>query len=167
MTLLFCDSSFDPRSREGFTAFLQMDSMDRVEPTFDAVRFALFTNTTNTRLELHGVLHGLQGAADGTEVTIFTDCAAIPNLPARRAGLESSAYTSRKQRTLANADLYQALFSECDRLVLTFVWTKGHKPARERSPAERIFGLVDRAARQRLRTHRKRVDSWRGSLART
>ena len=151
MTFLFCDSSFDPASRQGFAAFLQMDAVHLLEPAGDAVQFALFTQTTNTRLELQGVLRGLQGIGDSDPVTVFTDCATIPGLFTRRVGLESCAYTSRNGRPLANADLYQRLFTESERLVLGFQWVKGHKPAGERTPAERVFGVVDRAARRRLR----------------
>jgi len=152
MTRLFCDSSFDPRRRYGFAAFLRVERYAE-EADLDEVQYFFFAKTTNTRLELQGVLCALEGLADGGSVEVFTDCVALPNLLERRARLESSKFISRNGRTLANADLYQRLFAECDRLVLRFHWMKGHKPSKECSATERMFAFVDKAARQKLRSH--------------
>jgi ribonuclease HI len=153
MIRLFCDSSFDPRGRQGYAAYLRVEGVDPVEPSMDDVQFAFFANTTNTRLELQGVLCALEGLADGAAVEVFTDCASLSNLLARRDRLEASKFTSRKGRALNNADLYQRVFRECDRLALQFHWLKGHKPSKERNATEQVFAFVDKAARQKLRSH--------------
>ena len=154
LTYLFCDSSFDPQHRHGFAAFLECHDL-AAEPTIDAVRLTFFSDTNNTRLELQGVLLALGGLADGTATHVFTDCANIPNLLERKERLQSAQFHNRKGRPLQNADLYQLFFAECRRLELTFHWLQGQTPASESAVGDRIFALVDKAARQKLRSYNK------------
>ena len=154
VTRLFCDGSFDPIGRFGFAAFLRLDAPGPVELTLARVQFAFFEKTTNTRLEIQAVLHGLRSLEDGTAVEVYTDCAGVLRLLQRRARLEACEYRNRSAHTVANADLYRDFFLQCDRLVADFRWVQGHKPVGTRSEHEHVFAFLDRAVRRRLRYHR-------------
>ena len=153
MTKLFCDSSFSPARREGIAAFVRLDGDALTEPSIDDVNLSFFAETTNTRLELQGVLWGLETLPNATSVEVYTDCANITQLLERQARLVASKFTNRSGRQLANADLYERFFAQCERLEVDIHLLKGHVPASKRGPEAKIFALVDRAARRSLRMH--------------
>ncbi len=88
----------------------------------------------------------------GWGVCLYTDCEAIVGLLKRRNRLEASRYMSKqKGERLANADLYRAFFTLCDRLHPRIHWLKGHSPLQGKSTIDKNFSYVDKAVRAELR----------------
>ncbi len=94
--------------------------------------------TTNNRMELTAAIQGLTAVASGTSVAIYTDSQYVKN------GLESwiKAWKANGWRTSAkkpvkNQDLWRALDSAAQRLVVSWHWVKGHSghPQNERADA--------------------------------
>lgn len=82
---------------------------------------------------------------------IFTDSQNIIGLPARRIAFESTDYRSGKNKILNNHELYRAFFKVTDELDCEFVKLKGHQPSRYKVQEDRLFSLVDKAARKALK----------------
>ena len=94
--------------------------------------------TTNNRMELTAAIQGLTTVASGASVAIYTDSQYVKN------GLESwiKAWKANGWRTSAkkpvkNQDLWRALDSAAQRLVVSWHWVKGHSghPQNERADA--------------------------------
>ena len=94
--------------------------------------------TTNNRMELTAAIRGLTAVASGASVAIYTDSQYVKN------GLESwiKAWKANGWRTSAkkpvkNQDLWRALDSAAQRLVVSWHWVKGHSghPQNERADA--------------------------------
>ena len=94
--------------------------------------------TTNNRMELTAEIQGLTAVASGASVAIDTDSQYVKN------GLESwiKAWKANGWRTSAkkpvkNQDLWRALDSAAQRLVVSWHWVKGHSghPQNERADA--------------------------------
>lgn len=94
--------------------------------------------TTNNRMELTAAIQGLTAVASGASVAIYTDSQYVKN------GLESwiKAWKANGWRTSAkkpvkNQDLWRALDSAAQRLVVSWHWVKGHSghPQNERADA--------------------------------
>lgn len=164
---LFCDVSSNPQLRCGVGACLLLTASDlesalrdieRVEITA-RIRFKRFTATSSTRLEIQTALWALEqyqgescDAAPGN-LRIYTDSQCLTGLLARRAGLESRQFLSRRSgQLLANAVLYRAWYAASDRLGFELVKVAGHSRASSHDTVQRIFSQVDREARRALRT---------------
>ncbi len=83
--------------------------------------------TTNNRMELTAVIHGLNALTKPSEVTIFTDSQYVKN------GIEQwiSQWKARGWRTsagkpVANQDLWVLLEEALGRHVVQWRWVKGH-----------------------------------------
>ncbi len=94
--------------------------------------------TTNNRMELTAAIQGLMAVESGASVAIYTDSQYVKN------GLESwiKAWKANGWRTSAkkpvkNQDLWRALDSAAQRLVVSWHWVKGHSghPQNERADA--------------------------------
>lgn len=94
--------------------------------------------TTNNRMELTAAIQGLGAVESGASVAIYTDSQYVKN------GLESwiKAWKANGWRTSAkkpvkNQDLWRALDSAAQRLVVSWHWVKGHSghPQNERADA--------------------------------
>ncbi len=151
--MLFTDGSVGPETGNGYGAFLAFEdcgqSVESLEPL---VRVVLFDRTSSTRLELQILLHALgelQGF--GGRVMIHTDSQNIMGLVGRRSRLEGADYLSGRGRLLNNHDLYREFFKRIDDLDCEFVKVRGHRASAQKNRIERVFTLVDRAARKALR----------------
>ena len=86
-----------------------------------------FRLTTNNRMEIMGVIAGLQSLKSQCDVTVYTDSQYIVD-GMNKGWVErwrANAW-QRKSKLVPNADLWQQLLSACHRHVVTFVWIKGH-----------------------------------------
>jgi hypothetical protein len=72
-------------------------------------------------------------------------------LKARCARLEQNDYRSRKDRLLNNYQLYQEFYRLTNQLDCEFYKVRGHQASAQKLDMERLFALVDRAARSALR----------------
>lgn len=147
---LFCDGSVHNPSRQGCGASLVTADIGLNLATLAlAIRTRTFTLTSSTRLELQTLLWALSEIPrEVSRVVVFTDSQNIIGLPGRRARLEAQQFCSRQGKLLANADLYRSFFTIFDRLPCELIKVKGHSRASEKSAIEKIFALVDQAARR-------------------
>ncbi len=146
--MLFTDGSVHPSSRVGYGAYLALTDAG-IDPEIQLKRFE---NTSSSQLEIETLiwaLHVLQPKA----VTVYTDSQNILGLPGRRMRYEERGYLTKRNNPVRHADLYRAFFHLTDQIDCTFVKVKGHRVSHQKSDIDRLFALVDRAARQALRGH--------------
>ena len=86
------------------------------------------------------------------EISIYTDCQNILGLENRREKLESNNYKTSTGKILKNHILYKEFYKKRDKLNCRFIKVKGHKPSKEKDSIDEIFTLVDRGARDALRS---------------
>lgn len=154
---LFCDGSVHTQTGLGCGAYLITRDMTLPISTLTgSVKTQLFSQTSSTRLELQTLLHALsESDSCANKATVFTDSQNIVGLPGRREKLEIQRFRSKQGKPLNNADLYQAFFVEMDKRSIELVKVKGHSRASEKTTTERIFALVDQAARSGCRANIK------------
>ncbi len=154
--LLFTDGSVNTQTKSGYGAALLVASNDHsqtLNELKDRIRFHKFTETSSTQIELQTLLWALAEVPEScSPLTIYTDSQNILGLAARRAGFEAQNYHSKSGRPRRNATLYQAFFQLIDLRDLKLVKVKGHKSVAQRDDVDRLFSLVDRAARKACRT---------------
>ncbi len=159
--ILFTDGSVDPLSKVGYGAYLittaPLPSRDELMGRVVSKRFV---DTTSTRLELQTLLWAINELKNTGQLhqqhdhlTIYTDCQTTINLPARRQRLEQNNYCSKKNVPLKNGDLYQQLFLQFDSINLELIKVRGHHAAKHHQHIDQIFTLVDRCARETLRSN--------------
>jgi ribonuclease HI len=144
---LFTDGSVHPPSGIGYGAYLVADAAAG-DP---AVQLKRFEQTNSSQLEIETLIWALQ-ALEPASVTIYTDSQTIVRLPGRRARFEERNYLTSKNKPMNHAELYQTFFQLTDPIDCTFVKVKGHRTSEQKTEVDRLFTLVDRAARQALRT---------------
>ena len=116
------------------------------------INIKTFENTSSTRLELQTLLWALSELLDtGKKIVVYTDSQNIIRLPDRRVSLQENDYKSKKYRALSNHNLYREFYKLTDQIQCEFVKVKGHKPDKNKGHIDRIFTLVDRAARKGIR----------------
>jgi ribonuclease HI len=144
--MLFTDGSVHPPSSVGYGAFLATTDLNSAPD----VQLKRFEHTASSQLELETLIWALQ-LLQPPSVTIYTDSQTIIGLPARRARFEERNYRTRQNKPVKHAELYRAFFGLTDQIHCTFVKVKGHRPAHQKTDIDRLFTVVDRAARQALR----------------
>lgn len=154
---IFTDGSVHTQSKVGYGAYLVVaDLATPIASLQDAVKVKRFEQTSSTRLELQTLLWALSetiALSDGadTTLTVYTDSQNIMNLPSRRARLEQNDYFSSKNKRLNHYELYQQFYRLNSRLNGKFVKVIGHQASNRKDQIDRLFALVDRAARRALR----------------
>ena len=151
--MLLMDGSVNTQSNIGYGAYL---AVSEFELSLDSLRARMkvrrFEQTSSTKLELQTLLWALRDIqALGGKVIVYTDSQNIMGLPGRRERLEQNNYRSKKKRRLNNYELYQDFFSMTDQLNCKFVKVRGHQVSNQKDEIDRLFTLVDRAARNALR----------------
>jgi len=151
--LLFTDGSVHPASRIGYGAYLLATDPTAAPETLKSdVRLRRFEQTSSTQLELQTLIWALREIQPRPHaLTVYTDSQNIIGLPGRRERLERQDYGSKQKVRHQHAELYQTFYSLTDQLDCTFIQVKGHRVSCQKSPADRLFTLVDRASRQALR----------------
>jgi Ribonuclease HI len=87
-----------------------------------------FTDTTNNRCELLGVINGLKLLKESCNVTVYTDSQYVVN------GIEKGWAKSWKAKgwkksdnsPALNVDLWEELLALTDKHTVNFIWVKGH-----------------------------------------
>ncbi len=150
--LLFTDGSVNTKLRIGFGAYLAvLEDYELKTSLTDHIRIKQFVNTSSTKLELQTLLWALSEVSV-PEVVLYTDSQNIVGLNQRRKRMEENEYAAKSGKLLINHDLYKQYYEFTDKLDLQVVQVSGHSPTRRKSPIEKIFSEVDRAARKALRT---------------
>ncbi len=150
--LLFTDGSVKPQSH-GYGAYLAVPELGLPLESFKAaVKVKRFDQTSSTKLELQTLIWALAEIADSaTRVTVYTDSQNIVTLPARRTRLEQHDYRTGKNQLHNKHELYREFFKMTDSVDCRFVKVRGHRQAARKDEIDRLFTLVDRAARMALR----------------
>jgi len=155
--MLFTDGSVDTHSNIGYGAYLAVFEREFSPDLLKThVKVRRFDHTSSTRLELQALLWALSDIqASGRGVIVYTDSQNLMGLPKRRDRLEQNEYRYRKRKRLNNYELYREFFKMTDQLDCAFVKVRGHQASNQKDDADRLFTLVDRAARNALRRYNR------------
>ena len=139
---IFTDASVNPQTRQGVGCFALVTELDDPEVVLQHYDW---TDTTSTQCELH-TIHRLLIEYGQPGIILYTDCARAISL-----SLASEDYSRQ--------DRHVVLFDDIKALLLKYqvqvVKIKGHMAKRDQlDRPSQIFGLVDRAARRRMRERR-------------
>lgn len=167
--LIFTDASVDPELKAGFGAYLaitesELDMDDGTDTLRGKLKIKPFTAAQPTQLEIETVLWALrdvmtQPDSPAGAITLYTDSQSIINLPRRRSRLEQSGFTAASGKALNHAALYRAFYQLHDRAGFRLVKLKGHGKRAGKTQLDRVFSLVDQAARRALREYRASVET--------
>jgi ribonuclease HI len=151
--ILLTDGSVNAQSHIGYGAYLAVSAPGPgVDELQTQVKVRRFEQTSSTKLELQTLLWALGDVQpSGRKVIIYTDSQNIAGLPGRRDRLEQSDYRSNKYWPLNNYELYQEFYRLTDLLDYAVVKVRGHQLSKQKDGIDRLFTLVDRAARKALR----------------
>ena len=125
----------------------------------DRLTLKRFAPTSSTKVELQTLSWALNDIllTNGKDVTLgfYTDCKAIIGLPGRRSRLEGNNYFSNNNTRLNNYELYREFYQATEDLHCTFIKVSGHQKSTKKNAIDRLFSLVDQAARKALREELK------------
>jgi len=158
---LFIDGSVDTKTRIGFGAYLAVDEAGLSLNDLNAkVAVKRFDNTSSTTLELQTLLWAINDvlllhSETAVQFVIYTDSQNIVGLLARRNKLEQEDYCANSGKRLNNASLYQQFFMVLDQCNCQIIKLAGHKPKNLKDDLDRVFALVDKAARSSLRKYNR------------
>ena len=114
-----------------------------------------FEQTSSTKLELQILLWALDDIQlAGHTIVVHTDSQNIISLPGRRKRFEQNNYHSKTGKLHKNYRLYQEFYRITEDLNCEWVKVKGHKVASQKNDIDRVFTLVDKAARNALRNNK-------------
>ncbi len=150
---LFTDGSVNPQQNIGFGAYLHVNEDDAyTESLIQRVKVKRFDGTSSTKLELETLLWALDEInLIDIDLIVFTDCQNILGLQSRREKFEKNDYFTKKNKKIANHELYKKFYKITDVIKCKFVKVKGHKPKKEKDNIDKFFTLVDIASRNALR----------------
>jgi ribonuclease HI len=152
MIKLFTDGSSHPQTNIGFGAYLLIiDDSKSLDELQDDIKLKMFENTSSTKLEVQTMLWALSNIDIKEEFVVYTDCQNIIGLANRRKRFESNNYLTKKGNLIANHELYKEFYKLTDNLNCQFIKVKGHKETSQKDEIDKIFTLVDKAARDKLR----------------
>ncbi|MFQ3214410.1 MAG: ribonuclease HI [Marivirga sp.] len=155
--LLFIDGSTNNQLKVGCGAYLVLKESEAATASIasgkhPAIKLKTFNDTSSTKLELQTLIWALgELIKKAKKVVVYTDSQNIIRLPSRRMALEKNEYHSGKGKLLNNHALYREFFKLVDRIDCDFVKVEGHQPSINKQYHDRLFTLVDRAARSALR----------------
>ena len=150
---LLTDGSVNTQSNIGYGAYLAVSepilSLDSLRTR---VKVRRFERTSSTKLELQTLLWALGDIqALGSKVIVYTDSQNIMGLQGRRDRFEQNGYRSKENRPLNNYELYQGFYRMTDQMDCEFIKVRGHQVSNQKNDIDRLFALVDKAARNAQR----------------
>jgi ribonuclease HI len=150
---LFTDGSVNTKTNNGWGAFLTIsDKNVSFENLNRNLNLKRFENTSSSKLEIQTLLWALsENLGFEGKITVYSDSQTIVGLHNRRNRLEKSDYISKSGKQISNHELYKEFFSLTDKLNCEFIKIKGHKKSGLKDNLDRIFTLVDKAARNAVR----------------
>lgn len=154
---LFTDGSVNTKLKIGYGACLVVTEKNAsIDALRQSIKVKRFEETSSTKLELQTLLWTVNEAialADQSELslTVYTDSQNIIGLPARRTRLEQNNYYSANGKRLNNYLLYQEFYRLVSSVNIEWVKVVGHQISSKNDETDRLFALVDQAARQALR----------------
>jgi ribonuclease HI len=103
------------------------------------------TDTTNNRMELRAAIEGLKVLKTGSDVYLYTDSRYVRDGVRWRVGWEKNGWKTKEGNPVKNADLWLELFQEVDRLVVSWLWVKGHNGDECNERCDELAGKAARA----------------------
>jgi ribonuclease HI len=99
-----------------------------------------FRLTTNNRMELLGVIAGLEALTRPCRVTVFTDSSYVQNAMTQgwARKWQAQGWMRNKKERAENPDLWQRLLDLCSTHDVTFHWLRGHAGHPENERADRL-----------------------------
>jgi ribonuclease HI len=154
--MLFIDGSANNQLKSGCGAYLVLNENEVINSSYaEKVNIKTFNDTSSTKLELQTLLWALSELTDTRKsIMVYTDSQNIIGLQSRRASLEKNDYHSGNNRLLNHHALYREFFKMMDQIDCEFVKVTGHQPTKHKDSIDRLFTLVDRAARKASRNLR-------------
>jgi ribonuclease HI len=153
--ILLTDGSVNPKRGVGFGAYLAFTKApEHIDDLSDLIKVKRFEDTSSTKLELQTLLWALSEISE-REVVSYTDSQNIPGLLSRKDRLVANRYCSKNGRRIRNHALYKAFFESTEQFDIQFHLLSGHMPSRCKHRIDEMFSLVDRAARNALRSDTK------------
>ncbi len=151
--MLFTDGSVNTQSNIGYGAYLAVTKRGlSLNSVRTSVKVRRFEHTSSTKLELQTLLWALNEIqALGRKVILYTDSQNILGLQGRRERFEQNDYRSRKNNRLSNYELNQEFYRMVDHMDRELVKVRGHQISNQKDDIDKLFTLVDRAARKALR----------------
>ncbi|WP_294963579.1 RNase H family protein [Sulfurimonas sp.] len=151
---LFTDGSANPKTKIGFGAYLLLNEEELYSANLNKtnVTTKMFEQTSSSKLELQALLWALSTInIEDSNLVVYTDCQNTVGLKGRRERFEKNNYKSKKKDLIANHELYKEFYIITDDIECEFIKVKGHKKNEEKNSIDKIFTLVDIAARDALR----------------
>ncbi|MEA3498345.1 MAG: RNase H family protein [Campylobacterota bacterium] len=154
---LFIDGSVNPQLKIGFGAYLLLDEYSSYcTIKKEEIKTRMFEDTSSTKLELQVLIYALNDInSKQYHLTIYTDCQNILTLNGRRETLEKNNYLTKTGKTVKNSKEYKEFFKLIDTYNCDFIKLKGHKKKSTKDDIDKIFSIVDKTARIRLREYIK------------
>lgn len=166
--IIFTDAATSPQTKIAIGAFLCLEQRHIDEYTEYSVEnlsavlagkvvYREYESKKSTWSEIKTVIDALDSIDENlvldTKVEIYTDCQSLCDLIGRRKEkLEKSNFITRSGKTLQNADLYKELFAITKKFEIKIFKVKGHHAIAHRLTVhERIFDVLDKLSRRRLR----------------
>ena len=88
-------------------------------------------DTTHNRMELLAVIKGIEYIKRNypgiTTIKLFSDSQYVVGLPARKEKLSAAGFSTKKGKSLQNADLVKELFGQLSQLPVEFIKVKAHQ----------------------------------------
>ena len=87
-----------------------------------------YANTTNNRMELRGVIKGLEALKETCEVEVVTDSQYVVNAVEKGWARKwrANGWRRNKKEMALNPDLWGRLLDLCDKHKVRFRWIRGH-----------------------------------------
>lgn len=97
-------------------------------------------DTTNNRMELMGVITGLETLKEPCHVTIYTDSQYVVNGITKgwAASWKANGWKKKDKKPALNSDLWDRLLNQVERHQVDFVWIKGHAGHPENERCDRL-----------------------------
>jgi ribonuclease HI len=152
-SLLFTDGSVHPQTKVGFGAYLLLqESTLSSHVSLQNIQTKKFENTSSTKLELETLLWAFKEIDIKLfPLLVYTDCQNILGLMKRREKFEHNNYKSKTGKEIKNHLLYKEFYAFTDLYTCEFIKIKGHQKKEFKDELDKIFSLVDKAARNALR----------------
>jgi ribonuclease HI len=151
--LLFTDGSVNTKSNFGYGAFLAVSDPGMSDLELNKlVKTKRFEQTSSTKLELQTLLWALSELPGFKgKITLYTDSQNVLGLPGRRERLEKNDFYSKQNRRIINWELYRAFYRLTYELNIEIRKVSGHKRTSVKDNIDRLFTIVDKAARNAVR----------------
>jgi len=153
---IYCDASYSPDYDIAVLGWAILSNGEE-SVSRESILTKVISTTSNTRAELQAALLALsQVDIKAEQITLYSDCLTLCELPKRRVKLEQNSFLSKKtKKILNNGDLYKELFKYFDSLPIDLQWVKGHSPKAQKNQISSNFSVVDKFVRHSLRSHIK------------